>query len=661
MSKSNEKTNAGTESGGIQPHSGHVQADSAGSMGVGVHGLPVLTGEQVARHDEQAREARYVRDRLSLPMVGMIGSVCKTGVSAMEYGASTRAAMVRRSLVTPDYRPTPAGYRVHAAGQPAYGSTPWAMDDDRTRTLLREIAARPWVGPVVLLYEAAACIRAYPYNGHGMAAKASTLAARVEAFADALCTDYPAQDSAPEAAPSVGDVLTTHDANRGLSFTGAYVRTFTPETGNPEPRHVVRLSDGSELSAPVSQWVAAKATPCEDCGAPWRGCTGCCSEGEPCDECGQTIPADTPSMVDPAHGAACSLNPANVAPESALIDSRADDRGVVEVFDADAYRKAHPDAQVVTCGGCGRSWDDSVVTAYTPAPSARCPFEYDHDEPDADHYPRTDDVAIVNVTDASVTHAERIETVDTLNDAGQDIADLPAIGSRVQFRPGSENPVGEVVNHQPDSGCVGVRFDGDAEVYPCAARDLNVAPATIETAPEPYAIGDMDAIVRQYVETALWSTPDHDTGRCLDAEHDAGDIDPAGMVSIRTDLYGFVSDPENGDALRAYVAHTGDESMIGHDFALNRDGHGAGFWDRGAGDAGQHLSEACKPYGESGLYVGDDGRVYVSGSETGPTCPTCNATGEDAGTTDRGQVWEFPCAHMGGGAVNADDIAREAA
>lgn len=31
-----------------------------------------------------------------------------------------------------------------------------------------------------------------------------------------------------------------------------------------------------------------------------------------------------------------------------------------------------------TCGTCGRSWDDAVVTGMTPAPSGRCPFEYYH-------------------------------------------------------------------------------------------------------------------------------------------------------------------------------------------------------------------------------------------------------------------------------------------
>lgn len=32
----------------------------------------------------------------------------------------------------------------------------------------------------------------------------------------------------------------------------------------------------------------------------------------------------------------------------------------------------------MTCGICGRSWDDSIGTTWTPVPSGRCPFEYYH-------------------------------------------------------------------------------------------------------------------------------------------------------------------------------------------------------------------------------------------------------------------------------------------
>mgnify|MGYP007044121884 CR=1 FL=1 len=32
-------------------------------------------------------------------------------------------------------------------------------------------------------------------------------------------------------------------------------------------------------------------------------------------------------------------------------------------------------SEIATCGECGRSWDDSIPTSMTPAPSGRCPFE----------------------------------------------------------------------------------------------------------------------------------------------------------------------------------------------------------------------------------------------------------------------------------------------
>lgn len=53
------------------------------------------------------------------------------------------------------------------------------------------------------------------------------------------------------------------------------------------------------------------------------------------------------------------------------------DNGVVEVFDADAYLREHPNADIVTDGYDGRMWDDSVSTSWTPAPGGRSPFEYD--------------------------------------------------------------------------------------------------------------------------------------------------------------------------------------------------------------------------------------------------------------------------------------------
>ena len=42
------------------------------------------------------------------------------------------------------------------------------------------------------------------------------------------------------------------------------------------------------------------------------------------------------------------------------------------------------DPRATVCGNCGRGWDDSISTSgpgyFTPVPSGRCPFEYDHNE-----------------------------------------------------------------------------------------------------------------------------------------------------------------------------------------------------------------------------------------------------------------------------------------
>ena len=54
-----------------------------------------------------------------------------------------------------------------------------------------------------------------------------------------------------------------------------------------------------------------------------------------------------------------------------------------------------------------------------------------------------------------------------------------------------------------------------------------------------------------------------------------------------------------------------DES-IGHDLWLTRGRHSAGFWDRGLGDIGDSLTQACEPLGSVYAYLGDDGLIYIS-------------------------------------------------
>lgn len=113
----------------------------------------------------------------------------------------------------------------------------------------------------------------------------------------------------------------------------------------------------------------------------------------------------------------------------------------------------------------------------------------------------------------------------------------------------------------------------------------------------------VEEVIDAYVECALWSSTDEDD---VPLEEDYGykDIAPQALASMREDIAAFIAS-ELADL--AFL----DPAQIGHDFWLTRNGHGAGFWDRGLGDRGKRLTNAAHVYGESDLYVGDDGRVYV--------------------------------------------------
>ena len=57
------------------------------------------------------------------------------------------------------------------------------------------------------------------------------------------------------------------------------------------------------------------------------------------------------------------------------------------------------------------------------------------------------------------------------------------------------------------------------------------------------------------------------------------------------------------------------EAAFGHDFALTRNHHGVGFWDRDSEGLSKFLGDALtrvcqKKFHECDLYIGDDGKAY---------------------------------------------------
>ena len=129
----------------------------------------------------------------------------------------------------------------------------------------------------------------------------------------------------------------------------------------------------------------------------------------------------------------------------------------------------------------------------------------------------------------------------------------------------------------------------------------------------------MDSFTRAYIECALWSSVDYETDEPLDENHDIYDLAPETLNAMIADCADFqqaasalldeLTDPRTGENLTAIAADPDDQH--GHDFWLTRNGHGAGFWDRGYGPTGDKLTDLAKAWGSVDLCIGDDGKIYA--------------------------------------------------
>lgn len=115
-------------------------------------------------------------------------------------------------------------------------------------------------------------------------------------------------------------------------------------------------------------------------------------------------------------------------------------------------------------------------------------------------------------------------------------------------------------------------------------------------------ISQFSTFTRAYLECLMWSSADED-GESFDI-HDLHDLSVPALELVERECSEFES---------AYWDEIGDRPKhAGHDFALTRNGHGAGFWD---GDwpepMGDILTKACKAYGSCELYLGDDNQLHI--------------------------------------------------
>lgn len=115
---------------------------------------------------------------------------------------------------------------------------------------------------------------------------------------------------------------------------------------------------------------------------------------------------------------------------------------------------------------------------------------------------------------------------------------------------------------------------------------------------------NIDKILQGYLETALWSSYDDDF-EPLDSGRDVSDCADTFTAEALDDIKGMLAYcNETGIDLRGI-----DSWTFGMAFWLSRNGHGAGFFDRGCEPRWNQLQAAAKTFGERNLYVNEFGKV----------------------------------------------------
>jgi len=110
------------------------------------------------------------------------------------------------------------------------------------------------------------------------------------------------------------------------------------------------------------------------------------------------------------------------------------------------------------------------------------------------------------------------------------------------------------------------------------------------------------AVLLSYLETLLWASGDDhefDDVTIYDFSEDA-------LKSSKADIETFIETiNKNPNAIAE--ANEYDDRMLGHNFALSRNGHGAGFFD----DNNDILQMICRNTKNAEPYLGDDKKVHI--------------------------------------------------
>jgi len=107
---------------------------------------------------------------------------------------------------------------------------------------------------------------------------------------------------------------------------------------------------------------------------------------------------------------------------------------------------------------------------------------------------------------------------------------------------------------------------------------------------------NLETILTHYLTAMLWTEE-------LDTDYDTSDVHSDSVTKAKEDIKAFTSDCK--DLLNGWT-----DELIGQDFWLTRNGHGAGFWDRDLPNS-QEITKVCEAYNISAHVFTIDGQVHA--------------------------------------------------
>ena len=117
-----------------------------------------------------------------------------------------------------------------------------------------------------------------------------------------------------------------------------------------------------------------------------------------------------------------------------------------------------------------------------------------------------------------------------------------------------------------------------------------------------------NAIFNGYVEAIYWTDTEYDSD---DQPSPDTVMSEACIFECMRDCADMLRQAANNGLIDAYAQSGQTWEQFGIDFWLTRNGHGAGFWDRGMGKLGDTLSDMAKGLGTVSIYECGDGLLYI--------------------------------------------------